>query len=111
MSIHYPLASLGLVVLAGSCLAAYLFGYAAGMQRGQDEGREEGRESGKKEGAVRAFAVGYDRGRRERDEGEDPEADDRKLANRPSFVVFLFVAVTTVLLLSLYTSLRQRGLF
>ena len=61
-TMNYPLASLALVILAGLCLVAYLFGYEAGKQAG----REAGHESGKKEGAVRAFAVGYDRGKRER---------------------------------------------
>lgn len=111
MPIHYSLASLGLVVLAGSCLAAYLFGYEAGKRVGRQQGHDEGHQRGKKEGAVRAFAVGYERGKREREEPEEEE--DEKVAKpaRPSLAMFFFLAVTTVLLLSLCASLRQRGLF
>lgn len=99
-----PLASLALVVLAGLCLVAYLFGYEAGRSAGQDEGHEKG----KKEGAVRAFAVGYDRGKREREEDED---DDEYEATGPSWVVFLTIVLATAMLLTLVGVLRQRGLF
>lgn len=97
-----PLASLALVVLAGLCLVAYLFGYEAGRSAGQDEGHKKG----KKDGAVRAFAVGYDRGKRER--GDDEDEEDY---SGPSWIVLLTIALATAMVLTLVGVLRQRGLF
>lgn len=99
-----PLASLALVVVAGLCLVAYLFGYEAGRLAGQDEGHKRG----KKDGAVRAFAVGYDRGKRERGEDEEDEIEEQ---SGPSWSVFLVIALATAMLLTLVGVLRQRGLF
>ena len=98
-----PLASLALVVLAGLCLVAYLFGYEAGRSAGQDEGHKKG----KKDGAVRAFAVGYDRGKRER--GDDEDGDEGY--SGPSWIVLLTIALATAMVLTLVGVLRQRGLF
>ena len=98
MSFHLPLASLGLVVLAGSCLAAYLFGFESGL----NAGRKEGHEKGKKDGAIRAFAVGYDRGKREGSEDEKKDDTSAEKATNPNFVVLFLIVVLTTLLLSIY---------
>lgn len=44
-----------------------LLGYYRGYAAGQKEGYERGHRDGKQAGAVRAFAVGYDRGRHDRE--------------------------------------------
>lgn len=107
---NHPLVSLGLVVLVGVCLVAYLLGFSAGKDEGRSEGHDEGRQKGKKEGAVRAFAVGYDRGKREREEEEDgDEGDDDTAADRPSWLVILLLILGTVAVLTLLGVLRGEG--
>jgi hypothetical protein len=51
-----------LAVLVSGMLIAYYVGFTAGRH----EGFERGRQEGKREGSIRAYAVGYDRGRHER---------------------------------------------
>lgn len=86
----------------------YLFGYEAGREVGRKEGHDEGHRQGKQDGAVKAFAVGYDRGKRERD---DEEEHVEETPQQPSFIFLAFVALVTALLLSLFGVLRQRGFF
>lgn len=60
-------------IAAIGMLIAYQLGFAAGKQEGFDSGRKEG----KKEASVKAFAVGYDRGRRDREsQKSDDEGDE-----------------------------------
>ncbi len=51
-----------LIVIVIGMLLAYYLGYGVGRR----EGIEQGRAEGKREAAVRAYAVGYDRGRHDR---------------------------------------------
>ncbi|MCA9149522.1 MAG: Yae1 family protein [Planctomycetales bacterium] len=51
------------IVVALGMLVAYQLGYAVGRREGFDDGFN----SGKKKGAVKAYAVGYDRGRHDRE--------------------------------------------
>lgn len=105
------LASLALVVISGVCLVAYLLGFNAGRDEGHNQGHSEGREQGKKEGSVRAFAVGFDRGKRqalaekEAGDGNDKGADDN---NRLSLSAFIFIIILTVIVLTLFGAV-QRG--
>ena len=52
-----------LILATTGMLIAYYLGYSAGRQKGREEGHREGKQAG----AVRAFAVGYDRGRHDRE--------------------------------------------
>jgi flagellar basal body-associated protein FliL len=101
---NHPLVSLAAVVLAGLCLIAYLFGFSVG----QDQGRDEGQKKGKEEGAVRAFAVGYDRGKRERAK-EKEEKDKKRSADNPNLIISLLLVVGTVIVLTLVGVFRQQG--
>ena len=98
------LASLALVVITGVCLVAYLFGFNAGRDEGHDKGHSEGREQGKKEGSVRAFAVGFDRGKRqalaEKEEGD-------KSNNRLSLPAFILIIILTVAVLTLLRAVQK----
>jgi len=96
------LASLTLVVISGLCLVVYLLGFTAGENEGRSVGRDEGHQQGKKDGAVRAFAVGYDRGRRERAEEEGKEEDDEPVVTSgPNLTIAVTLAVVTVLALTI----------
>ena len=55
-----------------------LLSYHLGYTVGQREGFDRGRETGKHEGSVRAYAVGYDRGRHAREvkEAEENATDE-----------------------------------
>lgn len=107
---NHPLVSLGLVVLVGVCLVAYLLGFSAGKDEGHTKGHDEGRQKGKKEGAVRAFAVGYDRGKREREEEEGGNEDDGdRASDGPSWLVVLLLILGTVAVLTLLGVLRGEG--
>lgn len=94
------LASLALVVIAGTCLVFYLLGFNAGKDEGRGEGHEKGKAEGKKEGAVRAFAVGYDRGKREAS-GDDEDDDGEKADSAPNLVVIFVLILGTVVILTL----------
>jgi hypothetical protein len=67
-----------LAVIVLGMLLAYYVGYSVGHR----EGHEQGFQAGKKEGSVRAFAVGYDRGRHERlakqAEAEEPSPPPKR---------------------------------
>ena len=70
-----------LAVIILGMLLAYYVGYSVGHR----EGQEQGFQAGKKEGSVRAFAVGYDRGRHERlakqaEAEEPPPPPKRRIA-------------------------------
>jgi len=58
------------VIVIGMLLAYYV-GYAVGRR----EGFEAGHQSGKREGSVRAYAVGYDRGRHDRQAKATPAGE------------------------------------
>lgn len=101
------LASLALVVITGVCLVAYLFGFNAGRDEGHDKGHSEGREQGKKEGSVRAFAVGFDRGKRqalaEKEEGDKGDESN----NRLSLPAFILIIILTVAVLTLLRAVQK----
>lgn len=102
---NQSLVSLALVVVAGISLLVYLVGFSAG----QHEGHEQGRSKGKKEGSVRAFAVGYDRGKREREAEEEEDDGEEGEPDGPRFAVLVLVALGTVVLLTLIRVVRMRG--
>lgn len=54
----------GAVLAAISVLVAYRIGFQSGFAAGKEAGFGDGKRAGKKEGAVRAYAVGFDRGKR-----------------------------------------------
>jgi hypothetical protein len=101
---NQSLVSLALVVVIGIVLFVYLIGFSAG----QDDGHERGRATGKKEGSVRAFAVGYDRGKRER-ESQDDEEEPGSKPEGPRLAVLVLLALGTVVLLTLIGVIRPQG--
>lgn len=106
---NHPLAAFVLVVLSGICLIAYLFGFSAGRTQGRRSGHEEGHEEGKKEGrkeeSIRAFAVGYDRGKRE---GRD-KAEGEKASSTPGLLSLLFVVILTIIALTVLSQFMGQG--
>ena len=62
------------IVGAIGMLIGYTLGYSAGRKTGFKEGHKDGR----KEGSVKAYAVGYDRGRHDREaqKKEEEESSD-----------------------------------
>lgn len=92
------LLAMGLVVIALGMLIAYQLGYSAGSR----EGFEQGRQEGKREGSVRAYAVGYDRGRHDRQTKEKEASaaeNDSAMAAKPAWTNgLLWIAIVLVLL-------------
>jgi hypothetical protein len=91
-------------VLALGMLVAYHVGYSAGRR----DGFEQGREDGKKAGAVRAYAVGYDRGRHDRQAAATAEQGDTKPASHfgravPFWVALIIVVMTIVAAATYYS--------
>ncbi|MCA9187507.1 MAG: hypothetical protein R3E01_34655 [Pirellulaceae bacterium] len=84
----------GLIFAAAMVLLAYRLGY----QAGKSDGHEEGRKSGTREVSIRAYAVGYDRGKRARDEEHHQEEDAAPPA-KPAFgcLVVLGIAIVPAL--------------
>ena len=101
---NHPLVALALVILVGVSLVAYLFGFATGKSQGLDEGHEKGKKEGKKEGSIRAFAVGYDRGKRE---DQQPSSEDVG-PSKPSWSILFLLVVVTVVALTIATALVNR---
>lgn len=62
-----------LVIIVVGMLLSYYVGYSIGRK----EGFESGHAAGKKEGSVRAFAVGYDRGRHDRQTKQQADEEEK----------------------------------
>ena len=65
---------LGIIVAVGAVVAAYCMGYSSGRTVGRDEGFDEGKQKGSREGSMRAYAVGFDRGKRARAGNKDGDS-------------------------------------
>lgn len=78
-------------VSALGMLIAYQMGFAAGKQEGFDSGRRKG----KKEAATKAYAVGYDRGRHDREskKNEDEDGEDSRPFARVGCAFFLCLGI------------------
>jgi len=88
---------IGVIVLLGTALGTYL----AGCRTGFREGFAKGKEAGTKESTDKAFAVGYDRGKREQEAAQaKPAPVKRKIS--PWWIVG---ALTVVILVALETLL------
>ncbi len=86
-----------------------LIGYQLGFSAGKKEGYEQGRQDGKQAGSVRAFAVGYDRGRHDREvQTEDGAGETDASGLRWRRWIGLIVVVAC--LLSLLSIMRGGGL-
>ncbi len=97
------LIALFVVFTAFGMLMGYYLGYSAGQKEGYDRGHREGKQSG----SVRAFAVGYDRGRHDR-EAKEQQAQPpppQGLRWRP----LVGAIVLAVSLLTLVSILRGNG--
>jgi hypothetical protein len=98
-----------LVVIVAGMLLAYYLGYSLGRH----EGYEQGHQQGKREGAVRAYAVGYDRGRHDRKvkQSEAEEAAAAEAKPRGSgcllWLLPLLVALLAIILAAVSGSLRK----
>ena len=79
----------GIFFIAGVSLA-YWRGYATGKR----EGFEEGKSAGKREGSVKAFAVGYDRGKHERE--VEKKKEEEPPPKKGCMAFSLFVMTTTL---------------
>ena len=71
---HLSLAGVAVAVVA--VFLAYFMGYSSGVASGRDEGFSNGKREGSREGSIRAYAVGFDRGKRARDDDEDEDEDE-----------------------------------
>lgn len=71
---HISLAGVAVAVIA--VFLAYFMGYASGVALGRDEGFSTGKREGSREGSIRAYAVGFDRGKRARDDDDDDDDED-----------------------------------
>ena len=80
----------GIFFFAGIALA-YLRGYATGKR----EGFEHGKAAGKKEGSVKAFAVGYDRGKHDRE--VEQQNEEEPPPKKGCVVSFLLILTPTLL--------------
>ena len=80
---------LGIIVAVGAVLAAYYMGYSSGRAVGQDEGFDEGKQEGSREGSMRAYAVGFDRGKRANAGSE--EEDNSKVTSNLGIAIFAVI--------------------
>ena len=85
------------MIVAASMLVAYFAGHAVGRQ----EGFEEGRSSGKREGAKRAYAVGYDRGRHDRQAVEQAASDEPPSPTVPRWALSLLLSLIAIVVATL----------
>ena len=98
-----------LVVIVIGMLLAYYMGYTVGRR----EGFEQGRQAGKREAAVRAYAVGYDRGRHDRKAKQpESEASDDVSSNRLAggcglWLLPVLVALLAIVLVAVTSSLKK----
>jgi hypothetical protein len=93
-----------IVVGALGMLIGYQLGYSAGHKSGYDRGHNEGKHAG----AVRAFAVGYDRGRHDR-EVKQQEESDKPEGHRFRRPPVLGLVLLTGCLLALLLIMRAGG--
>lgn len=100
---NHSLASKALIFVVVMALLTYYAGFSVGKTEGQDEGHARG----KKEGAVRAFAVGYDRGKREREEEDQDDGEEEAPSDGASLLVFCLLVLGTVTALLVVQFLRQ----
>lgn len=91
---------LGIIVAVVAVVAAYYAGYSSGRAVGRGEGFGEGKQEGSREGSMRAYAVGFDRGKRAV-AGNDEDDDGGKRTSNMGIVIF---AVVLGLLLFLWLS-------
>ncbi len=97
---------LGIIVAVVAVLAAYFKGYSSGLAVGREQGFDEGKQEGSRTGSMRAYAVGFDRGKRARD--EKAEEDDGGGGDTSSSRMGLVIgAVTVGLLLFLWLSSKS----
>lgn len=82
------------ILVVCSLLIAYQIGFVAGKR----EGFEDGRKKGKHEGSVKAFSVGYDRGRREREPPNKEEDADDDSGGCAAVIVLLIIPIAAVFL-------------
>ncbi len=98
----------GVILAVVAVFLAYYMGFANGVAIGRDEGFHDGRRDGKREGSIRAYAVGFDRGKRARDEDEDDEEDEEEEIGHgdgaPPNLGFAIVAVAAGLFAVLWLS-------
>lgn len=57
-------AAVALLLLSCGALAGYLYGYRQGKRDGFEAGKSTGKDEAKREASIRAFAAGYERGKR-----------------------------------------------
>lgn len=89
----------GIIVAVVAVVAAYYVGYSSGRAAGRDEGFDAGKQEGSREGSMRAYAVGFDRGKRAA--GGNDVAEDGTVTWNMGTVIF---ALMMVLLLFLWLS-------
>ena len=80
---------LGIIVAVGAVLAAYYMGYSSGRAVGRDEGFDEGKQEGSRDGSMRAYAVGFDRGKRANADSE--EEDNSKVTSNLGIAIFAVI--------------------
>ena len=81
---------IGLAAIVFAVVVAYYLGFKQGKKSGKDAGFSEG----KREGSKRGFLVGYDRGKRAREEKDDSGAEPSK--SKGCAIVFLLAALFLV---------------
>ena len=82
---------LGMIVAVVAVVAAYYAGYSSGRAVGRDEGFGEGKKEGSREGSMRAYAVGFDRGKRAVAGNDDDDNDGGKRTSNKGIVIFALV--------------------
>lgn len=70
--------AIGVVAAILCVLAAYGLGYSAGYSKGRGDGFDDGKREGAKESSSRAFAVGFDRGKRAASQPPPPEPEPQR---------------------------------
>ena len=86
------LAAMLVVIISAGMIVAYHVGYSVGYR----DAFAKGRADGKREGSVRAYAVGYDRGRHNRKLAEEAEQQEDASESSPVLVSKFWVAVASL---------------
>jgi hypothetical protein len=97
-----------LTVIVIGMLLAYYVGFGVGRR----EGYEQGHRDGKRDGSIRAYAVGYDRGRHDRQAKATPADEPAPAATRWSlffrrWLLPVLVSLLAIVIAAVLSSLEK----
>ncbi|MEZ6119574.1 MAG: hypothetical protein R3C28_23810 [Pirellulaceae bacterium] len=95
-----------IALLVIACAASMIVAFQAGYQAGQRDGFAAGVKHGKKEASVKAFAVGYDRGKHER-EAESAKTEVAAPKPKNDAIWNILLCVSALVLIGLIVLMKK----